>query len=145
MNPNTYRLSNRSRLSTVLMIGAGAVLGLLAACSSDDNPSPSKPPVINTGGGGHGGAGDGDAGESAEGGSPARAGSGNSAGRANGGSAGRVVEEDGGAGGEAGGAPIVPECPDTDLGFLNQPTNSQKSPFDNAKRLGAAATLPVLP
>lgn len=133
----------------MLLIGAGAVLGLLAACSSDGgNPSPSKPPVISTGGGGHGGDGDaGEAGEgeTSEGGSTANGGSGNKAGSSNGGSGGRLVEEEGGASGAAGEGPIVPNCPDTDLGFLNQPTSSQKSPFDNAKRLGAAATLPVLP
>ncbi|HEX2671943.1 MAG TPA: hypothetical protein VHM25_13765 [Polyangiaceae bacterium] len=146
MNSKTYRFSNRSRLSTALLIGAGAVLGLLAACSSDGgNPSPSKPPVISTGGGGHGGAGEGEAGENSEGGSTVKGGSGNNGGRSNGGSGGRVVEDEGGAGGEAGEGPIVANCPDSDLGFLNQPSSSQKSPFDNAKRLGAAATLPVLP
>lgn len=145
MNSTTYRFSNRSRLSTALMIGAGAVLGLLAACSSDDNPAPSKPPVISTGGGGHGGAGEGEAGENSEGGSTVKGGSGNNGGHSNGGSGGRVVEEEGGAGGQAGEGPIVPDCPDTDLGFLNQPSSSQKSPFDNTKRLGAAASLPVLP
>src|SRR6185369_9380238 len=134
MNSTTYRFSNRSRLSTALMIGAGAVLGLLAACSSDDNPAPSKPPVISTGGGGHGGAGEGEAGENSEGGSTVKGGSGNNGGHSN-----------GGAGGQAGEGPIVPDCPDTDLGFLNQPSSSQKSPFDNTKRLGAAASLPVLP
>ena len=148
MNSTTYRFSNRSRLSTTLLIGAGAVLGLLAACSSDGgNPSPSKPPVISTGGGGHGGAGEGDAGENSEGGSTVKGGSGNQGGGSNGGSGGRVIEDggEGGEGGEAGEGPIVPNCPDTDLGFFNQPTSSQKSPFDNAKRLGAAATLPALP
>src|SRR6478752_845210 len=134
MNSTVFRFSNRSRLSTVFLVGVGSVLALLAGCSSDDNPTPSKPPVISTGGGGNGGsAGENDAGESSVGGSTT-----------NGGSGGEIVE-DGGAGGEGGESPISPTCPSSDLEFLNQPSNSQKTPFDNDKRLGAAAALPPLP
>jgi len=150
MNSTTYRLSNRSRLASSLLIGTGVVLGSLVACSSDGgNPSPTKPVVITTGGGGHGGGTiDGEAGENSEGGSAPKGGAGNGkAGGSNGGSGGRVAE-DGGAGGEGGQAgegPLGPTCPSTDLEFLNQPSSSQKTPFDNAKRLGAAAALPPLP
>jgi hypothetical protein len=146
MNSSTDRLLNRSRLTALALI-AGGVLGLLAACSSDGgNPRP-RNPIINTGGGGKGGAGDNDAGESsggsAEGGRAAQAG-GSQGGRSNGGDAG----EGGGAGddgGEAGAPPVDPSCPTTDLGFLNQPSKSQKSTFDNSKRLGSHPTLPPLP
>jgi len=146
MNSTTYRFQNRPRLTIALVLAAGGVLGLLAACSSDGNPTPSHP-VITTGGGGSGGAGESDAGETSVGGS--RAGSGNNtAGGANGGSGGRPVVVEGGAGGEAGEAgagPLAPTCPTTDLGFFNQPSSSQKSPFDNTKRLGAHTPLPPLP
>lgn len=149
MNSTISRFSNRSRLSTALLLGAGSLLGVLAGCSSDDNPGPSKPPVISTGGGGNGGnAGENDAGESSVGGSTTNGGSGNKAGGSNGGSGGGVVEEEGGAsgqGGEAGEGPITSTCPTTDIEFLNQPSSSQKTPFDNDKRLGAAAALPPLP
>jgi hypothetical protein len=146
MNSSTDRLLNRPRW-TALVLVAGGVLGLLAACSSDENPAPGKPPVVNTGGGGgKAGAGDSDAGESsggsAQGGRAQGGGSqGGNAGEAGeGGSAG-----EGGGAGEAGAAPVDPSCPTTDLGFLNQPSNSQKSVFDNTKRLGAHPTLPPLP
>jgi hypothetical protein len=145
MNSTTLRIVNRSRV-TALVLVAGGVLGLLAACSSDGgNPSPSGPPVINTGGGGSGGkapagneAGE-DSGGTAQGGRPP----GPQGGSSNSGDAG----EGGGAGegGEAGAPPVDPSCPTTDLGFLNQATTSQKSLFDNNKRLGAHTTLPALP
>jgi len=145
MNSSTVRLSNRSRLTALALI-AGGVLGLLAACSSDGgNPKP-RNPIINTGGGGGRlGAGDNDAGESSGGsaeGGRAQAG-GSQGGSSNGGDAG----EGGGAGegGEAGALPVDPSCPTTDLGFLNQPSKSQKSAFDNSKRLGPHPTLPPLP
>jgi|KBSMisStandDraft_5_1062788.scaffolds.fasta_scaffold368650_2 hypothetical protein len=149
MKSSNDRLLNRPRL-TALVLVAGGVLGLLAACSSDGNPTPGKPPVVNTGGGGSGGntssgGGENEAGESSGGSAQGgRAhGGGSQGGRANVGDAG----EGGGAGegGEAGAAPVDPSCPTTDLGFLNQPSNSQKSVFDNTKRLGAHATLPPLP
>jgi hypothetical protein len=148
MKTTTHRFTNRARLTASLSLIAGGVLGLLAACSSDGgNPKPSTPPVVNTGGGGHGGTTIGDAGESSVGGSNTVGGSsGNRAGSGNGGSG--QVEEGAGAGGEAGEAgagPISPTCADSDEGFLNQPTKSQKAPFDNSKRLGAAAALPPLP
>jgi len=149
MNSTTYRSPNRPRLTTALVLIAGGVVGLLAACSSDGpnaRPSDGKPPVINTGGGGSGNS-DNDAGESSVAGSRANAG------RSNGGSGGKgaPVAEGGasGEGGEAGEAgagpgPVV-ACPATDdLGFLNQPSSSQKEPFENTKRLGAAAALPPL-
>jgi len=148
MNSTISRFSNRSRLSTALLTGAFAVAGALAGCSSDDNPGPSKPPVISTGGGGNGGsAGENDAGESSVGGGTTNGGSGNKAGAANGGSGGGDVEEGGagGQGGEGGEPPISATCPSSDIEFLNQPSNSQKTPFDNDKRLGAAAALPPLP
>ena len=143
MNSTTYRFKNRARLTASLLVTFAAVLGSLVACSSDENPKPGTPPVVTTGGGGHGGGGDEDAGESSVGGS--NGGTGNKGGSANGGSG--DVEEGGsaGEGGEAGEGPISPTCPTTDLGFLNQPTKSQKAPFDNSKRLGAAAALPPLP
>jgi hypothetical protein len=140
MNSTTYL--NRSRLTTTLLVSAFGVLGLLAACSTDGgNPSPTNPPVISTGGGGKGGGTvDEDAGESSVGGTIANGGSGHTGG--NGGS-----DDIGGAGegGEAGTGPVSPSCPSTDLEFLNQPTTSQKAPFDNDKRLGAQAALPPLP
>jgi fibronectin-binding autotransporter adhesin len=144
MNSTTY--PNRSRVTVALLLASAGALGLLAACSSDGNPSPSKPPVVSTGGGGHGGeTGDNDAGETSSGGTVTHGGSGNRAGSGNGGSVGR---DDGGAGGEAGEAGAGPgpaNCPTTDLDFLNQATKAQKAPFDNTKRLGAAASLPPLP
>lgn len=143
MNSTTYRFTNRARLTTTLLVALGTVLGSLAACSSDGgNPKPSTP-VVTTGGGGHGGGGEEDAGESSVGGTSA--GTGNKGGSANGGSG--HVEEGGAAGdvGEAGAGPIPADCPATDQDFLNQPTKSQKAPFDNGKRLGAAAALPPLP
>jgi hypothetical protein len=143
MNSTTY--ANRSRVTIALLLASAGVLGLLAACSSDANPSPSKPPVVSTGGGGHGGeTGDNDAGETSSGGTVTQGGSGNRAGSGNGGSDGRG---EGGAGeaGEAGAGPGPANCPTTDLDFLNQASKAQKTPFDNSKRLGAAASLPPLP
>jgi len=150
MNSTTYRVLNRPRATALVLIASG-VLGVLAACSSDGgNAAPSGPPVINTGGGGSSSGGShNDAGESSAGGS--RAGSGNKAGGSNGGSGGGTVVADGGEGGagaeggEAGAGPVLPTCPSTDLGFLNQPSKSQKAAFDNTKRLGPHATLPTLP
>jgi hypothetical protein len=147
MNSSTDRSLNRTRL-TALSLVAGGVLGLLAACSTDGgNPTPSNP-IINTGGGGGGGKAGGsvsDAGEDSGGtpqggraqGGSSQGGNSNSSDAGEGGSAGE--------GGEAGAPPVDPSCPTTDLGFLNQPSNSQKSVFDNVKRLGAHATLPPLP
>jgi len=147
MNSSTDRFLNRTRL-TALVLVTGGVLGLLAACSSDGgNPTPSNP-IINTGGGGSSGkagGGQSDAGEdsggSAQGGRAQ--GGGSQGGNSNSGDAG----EGGGAGegGEGGAPPVDPSCPTTDLGFLNQESTSQKSVFDNTKRLGAHATLPPLP
>jgi len=151
MNSTTSRFLNRPR-ATALVLIAGGMLGVLAACSGD-NAAPGDL-VINTGGGGSGGSSSGGshnvAGESSVGGS--RAGSGNNkAGGSNGGSGGGTVVADGGdggvgaEGGEAGAGPVSPTCPTTDLGFLNQPSTSQKAVFDNTKRLGPHTTLPTLP
>jgi len=143
MNSTTNRFLNRPRMLTLALV-ASSVLSLLAACSSDENASPGKPPVINTGGsGGKAGGGENEAGESsggtAQGG---RAGGGSKAGSSNGGDAGEGGGD--GEGGEGGAPPVDPSCPTTDLGFLNQPTTSQKSVFDNTKRLGSHPTLPPL-
>jgi hypothetical protein len=150
MNSTTDRLLNRPRL-TALALVAASVLGLLAACSSDGgNARPSGPPVIGTGGGGSGGkAGSGEeneAGESSggkahgQGGRPQAGGS--SGGSSNTGDGG--VGAGAGEGGEAGAATVDPSCPVGDLGFLNQASSSQKSVFDNLKRLGDHPTLPPL-
>jgi hypothetical protein len=146
MNSSSIRTLNRRRLTALVLVTAG-MLGALAACSSDGgNPTPGKPPVVNTGGsGGRAGGGVSDAGEdsggSAQGGRAQ--GGGSQGGNSNVGDAG----EGGGAGegGEAGALPVDPSCPTTDLGFLNQPSKSQKSVFDNKKRLGDHPTLPPLP
>lgn len=143
MNSTTYRFTNRARLTSTLLVALGTVLGSLAACSSEGgNSKPTTPPVVTTGGGGHGGSGE-EAGESSVGGTSG--GTGNKGGSANGGA--DHGEEGGAAGdvGEAGAGPIPADCPATDVEFLNQPTKSQKAPFDNGKRLGAAAALPPLP
>jgi len=142
-------ISSKKALTTLAVTGL-ALLGLLAACSSDNASPTDDPPVIITGGsGGNGSAGkggSGDAGEtSSEGGTSNQGGSGPKAGSGpvpEGGAAGDL-----GAGGEAGATdvPVLPSCPKTDVEFYNQPTTSQKSPFDNVKRLGAHATLPKLP
>jgi len=154
MNSTTYRFSNRPRMTTALLLVA-SVLGMLAACSSDGNPRP-KNPIINTGGaedtgpGGNGGrnqnnTGGTSASGSRAGGSNNRAGSDNADDAGAGGVSG-ATNDDGSAGeAGAGPGPVIPDCPTTDLGFLNQPSNSQKAPFDNTKRLGAHATLPPLP
>jgi hypothetical protein len=146
MNSTTDRLLKRQPLAALALV-FGGVLGLVAACGSDGgNAKPSGPPVINTGGGGSGGSAgvpDDDAGESS-GGNP-------QGGRAQGGGSngGGPSDDDGGEGGAAGAPPLDPRCPatgpTTDLGFLNQETTSQKSVFDDTKRLGPHPTLPPLP
>jgi hypothetical protein len=50
-----------------------------------------------------------------------------------------------GSGGSGGSGGAAATCPTSDLGFYNQPSTSQKSVFDNVKRLGTHATLPNLP
>ncbi len=147
---NHLKLLSRSSLAGLVLI-TGSTLGLLVACSSDDNAAPGTP-VINTGGGGgknaDAGAPNGDSGTPDQGGTTNSNGGGTPTGDAGeagqGGAAGGAGEPSGGTGGTggSGGAPVT--CPTTDLGFLNQTTTSQKSAFDNVKRLGTYTTLPAL-
>lgn len=139
---------NHSKFSSSRVLALGlavsGIVGLLAACSSDDNPSPNTP-VVTTGGGGSGakaGTGDNEAGETSNGGTTVNAGSSNG-GSTNGGEAGETSE--GGAAGEPSVGPGVPECTlKGDAAFLNQPASGFHDTFDNA-RLGTHAQLPPLP
>ena len=144
MNRSDFRFLNRSNL-TALVLVTGSALGLLAACSSDENTVPTKPPPISTGGGGGTGEG-GEAGESTSGGST-NGGSTSQGGSSNGGKGGSAPIEEGGAGdegGEAGGGPVIPDCPTSDLGFLNAPSpaTTQKSKFDGARLPATTQSLP---
>ena len=143
MNSSMSRLFFGRGLRVLLLLSGGAI-GVLAACSNSSNDAPSDP-VITTGGtpgsAGHGGE--------SEAGGPDNGGS-DPGGRSNatGGSGDGDAGESGAAGAEPGGggsgnAPA--SCPTSDVGFYNQPSKSQKSPFDNVKRLGTHATLPPLP
>jgi len=142
MNRSAYRISNRPRL-TALVLVTGAVLGLVAACSSDDNVAPSGPPVVTTGGGGA----TGDAGDNAGGDAPTAGRSGGNNGGAGGGAPPVSEGGEGGVDGEAGSGPIPENCPTTDLEFLNAPSPAgvQKSSFNNTARLGPHDALPALP
>ena len=145
MDSSRYRVVFQSGTKALLLLLA-ATASLLDACSSDGgNPAPSVT-IINTGGssGASGSsAGDGFGGSSA--GNAARAGSGSAVDTSPGGAAGEAGE--GGGAGEAGAGPIRPSrvCPTSELGFYNQPSSSQKSLFDNVKRLGTHDSLPPLP
>ena len=145
MNHSKFSSLNRSRVFA-LGLAVSGIVGLLAACSSDDNASPNTPPPVTTGGGGSGaraGAGDGDAGEVSNGGTAVNGGAPNG-GSTNGGDAGETSE--GGAAGEAGAGPGVPECTLVgDSAFLNQPATGFHDTFNNTARLGAHAQLPALP
>ncbi|MEO7035885.1 MAG: hypothetical protein ABI548_18260 [Polyangiaceae bacterium] len=147
---------SQSRLVGLVLV-AGGVLGPLAACSSDGGNAAPTNPVINTGGGGAkngGSAGD----SNSDAGTPDQGGSTNSnggstptgdAGEAGqGGAAGGNAAGEGpggGSGGMAGSGGTPAACPSTDVGFFNQTSTSQRSAFDNVKRLGTHATLPSLP
>ncbi len=138
-----YRFSSRSAVLGFVLAGAGAV-GLAVGCSSSTNDEPSGPPVVNTGGGGSGGRGDSSAGDDEGGANPV----GGRGGSSNGGAAGEAGEAgEAGTGAQpAGGSgPLPANCPTSDVGFYNQTSTSQKSVFDDVKRLGAHATLPPLP
>jgi hypothetical protein len=156
MDRSKHRIVSQSGLGALALVVAGT-LALLQACSSDGGNAAPSTPVITTGGtsgstasAGKDGAGDSAGGSSAgsghggsgqAGGTSARAGSGDTAGEAGeGGAAGAAGAESGA--GRGGGAPA---CPTSDLGFLNQPSKSQTSGFDNVERLGTHDTLPPLP
>jgi hypothetical protein len=138
-----------------LSLTAGGLLGLIAACSSDSNPTPGGPVIVSTAGsGGKGGASGSSAGASggssrggsSSGGDSSSDGGSNEAGEAGeGGAAGAKSGGSGGSGGSAGSGPLPATCPKSDVGFYNQPSASLKSPFDDVKRLGTHATLPALP
>jgi hypothetical protein len=149
MYRSKYRISSQSGLIALALIAAGT-LGLLEACSSDGgNPAPSTPVIItggSAGSAGKGGADENSGGNSTQGGSSqggnsnAHAGTGAIDGDAGeGGEGGAAGAESGGRGG----APAA--CPTSDVGFFNQPSKSQSSPFDNVKRLGTHDALPPLP
>jgi hypothetical protein len=157
MDRSKHRIVSQSGLGALALAVAGT-LALLQACSSDGGNAAPSTPVITTGGtsgstaaAGKDGAGDSAGGSSAgtsahggsgqAGGASAHAGSGDTAGEAGeGGAAGAAGAESGA--GRGGGAPA---CPTSDLGFLNQPSKSQTSGFDNVERLGTHDTLPPLP
>ena len=149
MDRSKYRFSSQSGLIALALIAAGTI-GLLEACSSDGGNAAPSTPVITTGGSagsaGKGSAGESSGGSSTHGGgsqggnSNAHAGAGDIAGDA--GEGGAAGAESAGSGGR-GGAPA--SCPTSDVGFFNQPSKSQKSPFDNVKRLGTHDALPPLP
>jgi hypothetical protein len=144
MYRSKYRISSQSGLTALVLIAAGT-LGLLDACSSDGgNPAPSTPVIIT--GGSAGSAGKGSAGESS-GGTSAQGGSSQSTAGVGAivGDAGEAGEG-GAAGAESGGrGGASASCPSSDVGFYNQPSKSQSSPFDNVKRLGTHDALPPLP
>lgn len=142
MYRSKYRISTQSGLIALALIATGT-LGLLEACSSDGNPAPTTP-VITTGGSagsaGKGSSGESSAGTSAQGGSSqSNAGAGAIVGDAGEGGEGGAGAPSGGRGG------ATASCPTSDVGFYNQPSKSQSSPFDNVKRLGTHDALPPLP
>ncbi len=143
-------LNSRPRWSLMLLASSGLLVAAVACGSGDDNAGPSTP-VITTGGTGGAGGKSGTAGSTSSGGSTSTGGTtstggkSGTAGSAQGGTGGTDVVGTAGEGGEAGASTGGNTCPTTDEGFLNQPSSSQSSKFDNDARLGAHATLPPLP